>query len=70
VGSPAGAHSSDLDPGTAQAVSGGPLSIERGATLGLVGESGCGKSSLAACLLRLVEPTSGEVLLDGTDFTA
>jgi oligopeptide transport system ATP-binding protein len=41
--------------------------VERGQTLALVGESGCGKSTTARCVLRLLEPTAGRVLLDGTD---
>ena len=45
------------------------FTINRGETLGLVGESGCGKSTIGRAILRLHEPTSGEVILDGTDVT-
>ena len=43
------------------------FSIERGKTLGIVGESGCGKSTTGRCILRLIEPSSGEVIFDGND---
>jgi peptide/nickel transport system ATP-binding protein len=56
--------------GTAvQAVAGVSLTIKRGETLGLVGESGCGKSSLARAILQLPPPGSGRVFFDGVDLT-
>ena len=46
------------------------FTLEKGRTLGIVGESGCGKSTTGRCILRLIEPTDGEVIFDGEDITA
>jgi oligopeptide/dipeptide ABC transporter ATP-binding protein len=59
----------DRHVGDVKAVDGVTLTIERGETLGLVGESGCGKSTVGRALLRLYDPTAGRIVFDGTDIT-
>jgi peptide/nickel transport system ATP-binding protein len=59
----------DRHVGDIKAVDGVTFSIRRGETLGLVGESGCGKSTVGRAILRLYEPTSGRIVFDGQDIS-
>jgi oligopeptide/dipeptide ABC transporter ATP-binding protein len=55
---------------TLRAVDGVSFTLERGEVIGIVGESGCGKSTLGRAIMRLTEPSAGQVILDGVDFAS
>ena len=56
--------------GEVKAVDGVDFAVQRGETLGLVGESGCGKTTTGRCILRLEKPTAGSIVYDGVDIAS
>ena len=67
---PLGGVASWLHPAAVRAVDGVSFAIRPGETVGLVGESGCGKSTVARCLVRLITPSAGRILIDGVDLAS